>query len=111
MKIFKTRAISGLKWALFVTLSLVFLPPLLVGFLPVWVEARNLTIQDKRLVELCKAPANIELSRWLYSYKFSGESASAAFNGQVTSADCNKSFHVKLKKNALVWEITEIIVD
>ena len=111
MKTSKTRAVSGLKWALLIALSLIFLPPLLVGFLPVWEEAKNLTIQNKRLIELCKAPANVELSRWLYSYKFSGKFANASFNGQVTSTDCNKNFHVKLKKNTLVWEITEIIVD
>jgi hypothetical protein len=66
MKISKKHAISGLKWASFVVLSLVFLPPLLVGFLPVWADAQDLAAQDKRLMELCKAPANVELSRWLY---------------------------------------------
>jgi hypothetical protein len=111
MKILKAHAISGLKWASLVVLSLVFLPPLLVGLLPVWADAQNLVAQDKRLIGLCKAPTNVELSRWLYSYKFSGESANAAFNGQVNGAECHNNFHVKLQKNALAWEITEISVD
>lgn len=111
MKILKIHAISGLKWAVFIVLSIVLLPPLLVGFLPVWAEAKTLVAQDKRLTELCKAPTSVELSRWLYSYKFSGESANAAFNGQVISAGCHKSFQVKLKRNALAWEISDVIAN
>lgn len=109
MNIAKKQVISGIKWAVFVTASLIFLPPLLVGFLPVWVDAKTLVSQDSRVTALCKAPATMELSRWLYSYKFSGESADASFNGVVAGADCNKKFQVRLKKKAEIWVITDIV--
>lgn len=110
MKISKKAALSGVRWALFIALALVFLPPLLLGFLPVWPDAKDLSANDKRLLDMCKSPANVELSRWFYTYKFSGESGDAVFSGQVVGVDCEKRFRVRLKKKASVWAIDQIIV-
>lgn len=108
MKISRISVISGIKWAALVALALVFLPPLLVGFLPVWAEAKNLAERDKRLQEVCGPPATVSLSRWFYTYRFSGESGSAAFNGEIEGEKCQRQIRIALKKIDSTWQVSDI---
>jgi hypothetical protein len=72
--------------ALLVIAALILLPPLFAERLEAWGAAKQLLPKDPRIAEQCGADAQIELSRWFYTYRFSGESGYAKFRGRVKSA-------------------------
>ncbi|MDM0122590.1 hypothetical protein [Variovorax arabinosiphilus] len=110
MKTPRSITVSGLKWAAFIAVALLFLPPLLIGFLPVWEHAKKLAQSNEQLRGVCPSHASIKLSRWFYTYKFSGESAESAFNGTVANRDCSRKFNIRFKKTDEIWAIDRITI-
>jgi hypothetical protein len=105
---FRGRLKYGLITGGIITFALVFLPPLFAHRLEAWVAAERLLPIEPKLVSVCGSDVKINLSRWFYTYRFSGEDADARFNGMVHSKTCEKDFVVQLKRNNHRWEINNI---
>lgn len=88
-----------------------FLPPLFAGRLEAWDLARQSLSADTRVIEQCGIDARVELSRWFYTYRFSGENAYAKFRGQVKSATCDRKLTVELRRQAGVWKDAVVVVN
>jgi hypothetical protein len=98
----------GIKWGALVTAALLFVPPLVVSWLPVWTDATHIAMQDARLIAACGEHGQISLSKWFYMYKVSGEYESASFSGRVSNASCNKGFRIDIERNGGAWQITKL---
>lgn len=94
--------------ALAIVLGLVFIPPIFAEKLDAWVAANTLLRADQRLIAQCGGDAHVDLSRWFYTYKFSGDSAQARFRGRVVSALCDRRLTVELKRQAGEWAVSDL---
>ena len=99
---------SGTKWAVFVTAALLFVPPVVVSWLPVWSDANDIASQDERLKIVCGENGKISLSRWLYTYKVSGDYETASFGGSVSNTGCSKMFRIDIESKGGAWKITKL---
>lgn len=104
----RNRFRGGAWWAVAITAALVFAPPLLAHKLDAWDAAKELLPAEPALVAECGRAARVDLSRWFYTYKFSGENARAKFRGRVASATCDRSFTVELKRSSGEWAVTKL---
>jgi hypothetical protein len=94
--------------ALTILLGLVLVPPIFVEKLDAWDAAQDLLRKDERLIAQCGEDARVNLSRWFYTYKFSGDNAQARFRGRVVSASCNRSLTVGLQRQAGEWKVSDL---
>ena len=94
--------------ALAIVLGLVFIPPMFADKLDAWDAAKSLLRTDQRLVAQCGGDARVDLSRWFYTYKFSGDNAQARFRGRVVSATCDRSLTVGLQRQSGEWKVSEL---
>ena len=94
--------------ALAVVLGLVFIPPIFVEKLDAWDAAKNLLRNDQRLIAQCGDDAHVDLSRWFYTYKFSGDNVQARFRGSVVSASCDRRLTVGLQRREGEWKLTDL---
>jgi hypothetical protein len=99
---------QGASIALAIVLGLTFIPPLIADKLDAWDAAKALLRADQRVVATCGAEARIDLSRWFYTYKFSGDSAQARFRGRVVSASCDRRLTVELNRQAGEWKVSDV---
>jgi len=96
-------------WTAFaVVLGLVFIPPMVADKLDGWDAATNLLAKNQQLIETCGADVRVDLSRWFYTYRFSGENAQARFSGQAMSKTCHLRFAVHLRREDGEWKVTEL---
>ncbi|WP_230181206.1 hypothetical protein [Aquabacterium sp. CECT 9606] len=102
-----SRLRNGMGTALLILAALIFLPPLVVDKLDAWHEAPSLLAENSRLIEQCGLGVRVDLSRWFYTYRFSGSNAYAKFRATAISSVCNKSLIVELKKQGNVWQLVE----
>src|SRR5688572_14861800 len=103
-----TRLKRGVLWGGAISALLILVPPLFVDNLDAWEAALVLLTDEKRIGAVCGPDSKVSLSRWFYTYHFSGGSAHARFNGVVSSPMCEKSFTVQLQNNNQRWEINDI---
>lgn len=75
-----------------------------------WERAQELAQSNEQLRGACPGHASIKLSRWLYTYKLSGNSVQSAFNGTVVNSGCNTEFKIALKKTGGNWTIDRVIL-
>lgn len=99
---------NGVQWAVFVIFLLLFVPPIVVSWLPVWSTAQSLAMNDSNISIACGKPGKVTLSRWFYTYRFSGEFEHAVFRGSVQEGDCERRFRLRLDKAGTSWRITNI---
>lgn len=103
----RVRLRQGASVALLVSAGLVFIPPLFADKLEAD-AANTLLPTDQRLTAQCGADSRVELSRWFYTYQFSGESAQARFRGRVVSPSCDRRFTVGLRRQANGWKVSDL---
>ena len=94
--------------ALAIVLGLVFIPPMFVEKLDAWDAAKSLLRNDQRLIAQCGEDVRVDLSRWFYTYKFSGDNAQARFRGRVVSASCDRRLTVGLLRQAGEWRVSDL---
>jgi hypothetical protein len=99
---------NGIKWGVVVVVALLFVPPVVVSWLPIWSDANGIAMQDERLKNACGKNGEISLSRWFYMYKVSGDYEAASFSGSVNSIGCNKKFRIDIERNGGAWSVTKL---
>jgi hypothetical protein len=104
----RSKLQQGAWIALVIALGLTLIPPLVVDKLDVWDAAKGLLRTDQRLITQCGRDARVELSRWFYTYKFSGDNAQARFRGRVTSASCDQRLAVVLQRQGGQWRVSDL---
>ena len=102
----RSKLQQGAWIALAIVLGLIFVPPMFAEKLDGWDAAKALLRADQRVVASCGPEARIELSRWFYTYKVSGDSAQARFRGRMVSASCDRNLTVELQRRAGVWTVS-----
>lgn len=102
------RLRRGSLYALIVIGVLILLPPLFAHKLDAWEAAGRLVPLHSQVVEQCGTDAKIVLSRWLYSYRFSGDNAYAKFRGHIATSSCDRSFAVELERRNEQWTISRL---
>lgn len=108
MKISRKQIFNGFHWAVAVVFLLLFVPPLIAPWLPVWDAAQSLAAKDARVVTACGKPGSVVLSRWFYTYRFSGEFEHAVFRGSVQQGDCERRFCLKMDRTSGPWRVSEV---
>lgn len=108
MKIKPKQIYNGIQWAVAVVFLLLFVPPLIAPWLPVWDAAYSLVEKDARVVTACGKPGSVTLSRWFYTYRFSGEFEHAVFRGNVQQGDCERNFRLEMDRTDGSWRISKI---
>jgi|GEM_PF-6007121 len=103
-----SRLRSGAWVAVATILGLVFIPPMFAEKLDAWDAAKTLLHADQRLKSVCGDDARVELSRWFYTYKFSGDDAQARFRGRVVGVSCDRPFTVGLNRESGKWKLAEL---
>ena len=106
----KLNAKNGFYISIFVLLALIFLPPVFVSSFEVWEIAHTLSSKNQDIVRACGKENQVNLSRWFYSYKFSGETASAKFRGTVKSKQCKRKFSVELRMDRGSWVVSNLVL-
>lgn len=94
--------------ALGVLLSLIFVPPIFADRLDAWEAANALVSADKRIIAKCGAEPRVELSRWFYTYRFSGEFAEARYRGRLVGAMCDLRFNATVRRETGSWAIHDL---
>lgn len=92
--------------ALLILAALILVPPLFAEKLDAWDAAKLLLPKEPRLIDQCGPDSRVELSRWFYTYRFSGESAQAKFRGRVLSASCDRRLTVELQRQTGTWKLS-----
>ena len=100
-----------MRWAIAVTLLLIFVPPVVITWLPVWAEVNYLAAHDLKLTHGCEGETKIILSRWFYTYKISGEYEYASFRGRVEGAGCERHFRIQVNRSGQDWRISRLSFD
>lgn len=106
--IMKTRFREGAWFAAAIAAALVFIPPLFAHKLDGWNAAKELLPAEQALVAACGKEMRVDLSRWFYTYQFSGDNAEAKFRGRVTSPSCDRGFTVELRSRSDAWKVTKL---
>jgi hypothetical protein len=99
---------KGAWIALVILISLVFVPPMFADKLEAWDAAKNLVRVDPRMIARCGVEPRVELSRWFYTYKFSGDSAQARFRGRLVASSCDLRFTVAVHLERGVWVLHDL---
>lgn len=108
---FKKRALGGLRWAAAVIIFLVFAPPVIAPWLPAWEAAHELAAKDGRLRGACGEPSTLKISRWFYTYRFSGDVEHAVFRGSVNRGECERSFRVRIDRSGGPWRVSGLEIE
>lgn len=104
----RSKLKQGAWIALAIVLGLTLVPPIFAEQLDAWDAAKALLRTDRTVVAYCGADARVELSRWFYTYKFSGDSAQARFRGRVVSTTCDRRLTVELRQQAGEWRVSDL---
>lgn len=108
MELNKKNIASGFRWSVVIVLSLVFVPPALVPWLSVWVDANKIASKEYELNHACGEGAEITLSRWFYAYRFSGEYEWASFRGNVAKSNCSRNFRIHIERSGGEWRVSRL---
>lgn len=108
---FNQRLRGGLWVSSVVIACLVFIPPLVADQISIWRDAPAMVAADPRTIERCGAGARVELSRWFYTYKFSGEWSQARFTGSMASGLCKQRFYVVPSRDGGAWQIDQLAIE
>jgi hypothetical protein len=87
------------------------IPPLLAPYLEEWEVAVTELPLSAGVKEACGPAGVVILNRWFYSFRVTGSSGSAKFNGSVKIATCHKKFVVELERKDHSWKISRVTWD